>query len=216
MQALELAPAPWTKQITFSVVADAAGGIANPVLATFAKYPALPDGTPDFAQQPQYERFERVYVGNTIGATTDKWAGGVKFRSSIAGSPAVIVAERDFQTDIVVTSGNVSAASIAPNGETNPNPGAGGNVITGIIPAAGTAQTAGTGFTYTHVNGSGMYVFSFTKPFSARPVVLTEAETNANFAAATAITANGFTVTTQDRLGNLGDIPFSFTAQDAV
>ena len=40
-------------------------------------------------------------------------------------------------------------------------------MVTGIIPAAGTTPTAGTGFTYTHVNGSGVYVFTLATAFAA-------------------------------------------------
>lgn len=42
-------------------------------------------------------------------------------------------------------------------------------MITGIIPATGNTPTAGTGFTYTHTNGTGSYVFTYSTPFSAVP-----------------------------------------------
>jgi hypothetical protein len=44
--------------------------------------------------------------------------------------------------------------------------------LTGIIPASGTTPTAGTGFTYTHTNGTGIYVVTFSVAFAAAPVVV--------------------------------------------
>lgn len=216
--ALELAPAPWTKQITFSVLAAVSGGVADPVLVTCAKYPALADGTPNYGQEPQWEPFEREFVGNTIGATITDWCGGIKFRSKIAGSPAVIGAERDFQTDIIVNSGNVSAAGISPSGSTTP--GGVSSVITGIIPAAGTTPTAGTGFTYTHPS-SGVYVFTFTTPFPAAPdVQLTSGPAAVDigtFVTIAALSASGFTVNAWRAAASaLTDSGFSFVAQPVV
>lgn len=212
VDALTFPPAPWTKQITFSVLAAISGGVAEPVLATWAKYATNADGTPNLGQEPIWETFERLYVGNTIGAISNLWAGGVKFRSAVAGSPAVIVAERDFQTDIIIESGNVSAASISPTGQT----GGTGSMITGIIPAAGTIPTAGTGFTYTHA-ATGVYVFTFNTAYAATPVILAVmADLGIGFLTITAQSATGFTVKTFNQSAVVADRAFNFTAQAVV
>lgn len=134
---VELAPAAWTKQITFSIIPATGQTAAAPVLATWAKYPADANGEPDLSKLPTYETIERIYIGNTVGAVSDKWAGGVKFRSAIAGSPATVVAERDFQNDIVVTAGNVSSASISSGGVVTPGGGFLGTFTPAGWPPAG-------------------------------------------------------------------------------
>lgn len=87
--------------------------------------------------------------------------------------------------------------------------------VTGIIPAAGNAQTAGSGFTYTHVNGSGVYVFTFNPTFAATPIILVDVLgpnwTNP-LASVNLASATGFTVWTQTAINTWADAPFSFYA----
>lgn len=63
------------------------------------------------------------------------------------------------------------------------------------IPAAGTAQTVGNGFTYTHTNGTGIYVITFTVALYETPAIVTQRETAATVGVLSAISSSGFTVT---------------------
>jgi hypothetical protein len=85
--------------------------------------------------------------------------------------------------------------------------------LTGIIPASGTTATAGTGFTYTHTNASGIYVFTITSSFPAAPVVVAMLQQFTGGQAADAVvlsvTSSGFTVETRNSL-SLSDMAFNF------
>lgn len=98
-------------------------------------------------------------------------------------------------------------------------------LVTGIIPAAGIIPTAGSGFTYTHTNGTGLYVFTFTEVFSATPLVL--ATINQAHTAGRVDTVNisgvgptGFTaetgILTVAPVDGLVDIAFIFEAKGVV
>lgn len=70
------------------------------------------------------------------------------------------------------------------------------NMITGIIPAAGTTPTAGSGFTYTN-DGAGTYVFTFTTAFASTPDVLACIIDDSNsIVRISAVAASGFTIKT--------------------
>jgi hypothetical protein len=85
--------------------------------------------------------------------------------------------------------------------------------VTGIIPAAGTTATAGTGFTYTHTAASGIYVFTFAVAFPAVPVILATANgTDAVWPIVTAVSASGFTVEMTNGSNARADRPFFFLA----
>jgi hypothetical protein len=136
----------------------------------------------------------------------DKGAIGIAFRNADAANPATIVSAE------ILPPGQPGFSITAPSSVSQ----AGKSVITGIIPAAGTTPTAGTGFTYTHVNGSGVYVFTFTAgTFAATPDIQTtinQTGINSPTANVSPFSASGFTVTTQS-VGTPGDLAFSFTAQ---
>jgi hypothetical protein len=110
-------------------------------------------------------------------------------------------------------------AALAANGRvpsTVPAPVATSDVK-GIIPAAGTTPTGGSGFTYTHTNGTGLYVFTFATAFQATPDIQLSFAANPVTASVDVInsesaSATGFTVRTQDRSGTARDVAFSFTA----
>jgi hypothetical protein len=89
-------------------------------------------------------------------------------------------------------------------------------IVTGIIPAAGTTPTAGTGFTYTHVGGSGIYVFTFSPVFAATPVVVVTVGSAPFCPDASGVSASGFTVLIQTTAGVNTDIQFNFIAHGVV
>ena len=166
---LELAPAAWTKAITFSVITATGQSQANPVLATWAKFPPKPDGSPDFGSEPTFELVERLYVGNTVGAVSNEWAGGVKFRSAGVGAPSVIAAERDFQTDIIVAAGNVTSANVNASGGTSPPIVPGINVMIAFAGATGVVS-AGSGASVVR-SSPGVYVVTYSVGFAATPLM---------------------------------------------
>lgn len=137
--------------------------------------------------------------------------GGVRFKTnpSTPATPGRIIAFAYKAGEPVVVGGIQLSGTLASSGGVS----GGGAVITGLIPAAGTTPTAGTGFTYTHVNGSGSYVFTFTTAFSATPdIVCTIQGASNGFLRITAQSANGFTVQTTDTAGAAADRAFNFTA----
>ena len=148
-----------------------------------------------------------VYIPVGTGALT-QGTTGVRFRDAGSSTgPAVVTAALSAEAEPVVVigaPGNVTATVTVSA------------VITGIIPASGTTQTAGTGFTYTHTNGTGVYVFSFTTPFVAIPAIVATFRDAVNASPyniyITAIAASGFTLTIGDG-GARADIGFTFTAQ---
>lgn len=132
----------------------------------------------------------------------------VAFKSAVAGTPATVsgyFSERN-SLGILTTIGGAGTVT---------SKAAAASLITGIIPAAGTVPTAGTGFTYTHTNGTGIYVFSFTTAFASTPtiVAVSNDSTLANIAWVSAISPNGFQVDMDQPGVAHHDAPFSFIAQ---
>jgi len=141
--------------------------------------------------------------------------GGVRFKTNpnTPATPARIVAYAWKSGDVQKIGGIQLAGTISASGNVTPSSG----LITGIIPTLGTTPTGGTGFTYTHVNGSGIYDFTFTTPFAAPPtVVATGAALQAGSAIVieiTNLTANGFRANPLNSNNGAGsDNPFSFIA----
>jgi len=148
---------------------------------------------------------EEGYLSPGAGSI-EPGAIGIRFRSANTGQPATVTARIDppSQPGLQITAQSPSA----------------GVVVTGIIPAAGNVATAGSGFTYTHVNGSGVYVFTFTTPFSAAPVVVANATIPGGGGAAIDLTfpsvnGSGFTINVHNN-GGLTDFAFNFLAQAVV
>jgi hypothetical protein len=135
-------------------------------------------------------------------------ATGVRFRNQDATLPATVSA--------VIANGPAPVLTLSSQGTI------GSTMITGLIPAAGTTPTAGTGFTYTHTNGTGIYVFTFVTPFSTiAPVVLVTQTSNpvltgTTVSAVESVTVNGFTVRLQNTAGAPADNSFNFIAQATV
>lgn len=84
--------------------------------------------------------------------------------------------------------------------------------ITGVIPAAGTTPSLGTGFTYTHTNSTGIYVFSFTTSFAAVPTVLITPLQDSAFFSATSVSVSGFHANAHGG----SDSAFNFVAVETV
>ena len=127
--------------------------------------------------------------------------GPMQAQSGVTAQPAVGQAP-------VLDQSRKLPSSVIPNTSTT---------VTGIIPATGTTPTAGTGFTYTHTNGSGTYVFTFKTAFAAAPVVVAVGNTPAGTANigfdVSGVTATGFTFEAWLRgTGALTDSAFSFLA----
>lgn len=129
---------------------------------------------------------------------------GFSVRSHTPGVPAQIVAYLTEDGKAGIGGGVPVTGSLSGTGQIT-----GGTVVTGIIPATGTTPTAGTGFTYTHTNASGVYVFTFTTAFTATPLVLVTSNSSVNVAGlSVAVTPQGFTLT-----NTAGDLAFNFLAQ---
>ena len=149
-----------------------------------------------------------VYIPVGTGALT-QGTTGVRFRDAGSSTgPAVVTAALSAEAEPVVVigaPGNVTATVTVSS------------AITGVIPAAGTVPTAGTGFTYTHTNGTGVYVFTFNTPFATdADVVATPNGIGGGnvlyFPIITSVTANGFTLTMKNTSNANADVPFSFLA----
>lgn len=93
-------------------------------------------------------------------------------------------------------------------------------LVAGVIPPTGTIPTAGTGFTYTHTGGTGVYVFTFTTAFSAVPAVLLTPNSPATQAPFVNISAGpsktGFTAHFTTSAGADVEVGFSFLASTAI
>jgi microcystin-dependent protein len=101
--ALTLGPAADVALINFSV-------LSNPVLVQF--WVAQPGQTGKFI----LEEFERLYVDGSFGVQA-LGVYGVRFRSSIVGTPARIVAELAFKNDPKVSGGSLSSATVNSSGQ---------------------------------------------------------------------------------------------------
>lgn len=138
-------------------------------------------------------------------------AGGVRFRDNpdTPGVHARIVAIGIKAGGVQKVGGNQLQGTIAATGAVTPT----GGLITGIIPATGNTQTAGTGFTYAHTNGTGVYAFTFSTPFNAAPTIVATVNAGTDLGIwVTAISGSGFTVNTSLNNGVATDEPFSFVA----
>ena len=92
-------------------------------------------------------------------------------------------------------------------------------IITGIIPATGTTPTAGTGFTYTHTDTTGVYVFSFTgSPYSATPIVVASPAGSQRILIVSNVSSSGFTVSAQalSGPGTPSDSAFAFVVNPTL
>lgn len=67
--------------------------------------------------------------------------------------------------------------------------------VTGLIPAAGTTPTAGSGFTYTHTNGTGVYVITFTTAFVGFAPVISAQTSQGGTGIVSGASTSGFTMT---------------------
>ena len=131
---------------------------------------------------------------------------GIEFRNYTAGSVAVVsgALSNAQEPPVALSAGGVATPSVT-------------TTITGIIPATGTTPTAGSGFTYTHANGSGQYVFTFTTPFATAPTVLLTALLDAQIGIrGSNVTAAGFQVNIRDGAGAAFDAAFNFAALKTV
>ena len=138
------------------------------------------------------------------GGSIEPGAIGVRFRNAVSGVIATV------------------SARISPPGQPGLTQGfaavAASTMITGVIPALGVAPTAGTGFSYTHTNGTGVYVFTFSTAFSAAPLILTTIGPEAaadRGAIVTVRSTTGFTVTCHGA-GGIGDDAFMFVAMEVI
>lgn len=126
-----------------------------------------------------------------LSATDKDPLGGIRFRSAVKGVPAQVFGVLYYPNEATLLASSEFTAQVGSSGTIS----AGGGVLTGIIAAAGTVPIAGTGFTVTHVNGSGVYNIIYTTPFASPPLVL--CQMNDFFAAAvcgvTNNLATGFT-----------------------
>ena len=135
---------------------------------------------------------------------------GIRFRNATAGQVAIVTCSLLGDSDPDFESGFPSSVKV-----TN-------SMITGIIPAAGQLATAGTGFTYTHTDLSGIYVFSFKTAFAATPTIICQLGPAAAAAGreinVTATSPTGFTVSIDNGLSPPGgeDHAFMFIATPTV
>jgi hypothetical protein len=149
---------------------------------------------------------EDIRLGPTSGSIPPN-VSGIKFRNVDPAVPATVsarIAPPGQPTVSVASANSISIATVS--------------MLTGIIPAAGTTPTAGTGFTYTHTNGTGVYVFTFNTPFANLPVLtLTLIGTSHNATPnVTGRATTGFTVTWAGTGGAALDVAFDLTATAAV
>lgn len=143
-----------------------------------------------------------VPVGNGVFF---KGTYAARFRNFAAGSVATVSGGLATPTQPLFT--------IAAGGVAGRNSG----MVTGIIPAAGTTPTGGTGFTYTHTNGTGIYVITFTTVLAALPTITLALNTaNARLISYKSPSAAGFTVQITGTGGSAQDEAFSFVATATV
>ncbi|HEY2936737.1 MAG TPA: hypothetical protein VGJ25_09055 [Gaiellaceae bacterium] len=143
---------------------------------------------------------------------------GIRFRSAIPGSPALVVAQSFLEGDPTPVGGVPFLSTLTSQGQIKPA----GAVITGRVNSNGTIA-AGSGFTVNRT-GVGVYVVAFTPALADVPLILAAltigAVSGGGVFTLDTITAAGFTITTH---GNLdlpappnSDMSFNFTAQVPV
>jgi hypothetical protein len=138
--------------------------------------------------------------------TIDAGAIGIQFRNADGTVPATVSA--------TIQPPHIPGIQLGSSGVSTP---ASASMITGIIPAAGTTPTAGSGFTYTHTNGTGIYVFTFNTAFANTPVILLSSSgtrVSGQTATYTAVSATGFTANLWNTITEAGqDAAFNFIAE---
>lgn len=180
---------------------------ANFVVLTIANNPALLQfavgvvGNWRWTDEREFFSIPQSFrVGNVVG---------VRVRNANAGSVARVLAVLAGGDDPDFQSGMPFAGILSATGGISVTGG-----LTGIVNANGTIA-AGSGFTVNHT-GTGVYVITFTNPFTTTPVVLVTpivAVGNAE-AFVTAVSPNSVTI---EIFGGAGvDEPFNFIAQPVV
>ena len=133
---------------------------------------------------------------------------GIRARNAVAGSPAQFFGSVFYPREPGIQAGTPFTGNVSAGGVISQT-----GMLTGKIPALGNTPTAGTGFTYAHVNGSGTYVFTFNNPFSTPPVIVAAIESgSARFIAAQTVTVNGFRILIYSTAVVLTDDAFGFAA----
>ncbi len=114
---------------------------------------------------------------------------GIRFKSAVPGSPARIVADLYLPGDPPFSGGTPNEQILSSAGQAISS-----NMITGIVAANGTI-TAGSGFSVNRT-AAGIYVITFTSPFSAAPVVVANLldDTSGHFVRVRTVTTSGFTL----------------------
>lgn len=136
-------------------------------------------------------------------------AYGIRFRNVDARTPATVNAylAPPGQPALQINSTNDVTSTVATT------------YISGIIPATGTTPTAPAvpQFTYSHTNGSGVYVVTFNNAtfFSTLPVLDITLDSGTHNATpnVSARSTGGFTVTWAGTGGAVVDVGWEFTAQ---
>lgn len=109
VDALTLGPAARVRDIIVSVLG------VNAVLAQCWRY------TNEDRTKWVLEPLPRVLLGQSIGVTL-KNAAGIQLASATPGQPSSVIGQLDYSTDIDLTGGGVTAATIAPSGSVVPTP----------------------------------------------------------------------------------------------
>ena len=137
---------------------------------------------------------------------------GVRARSLVAGTPAVIYGGVFQEGEAAVLPSNQVAGTISTSGTITPPSTSALNGLTGAVSAIG-AVVSGSGFTVAHP-ATGKYVITATSPLAAAPIVVATAN-NQYVVAQTvgAITTTTFTVWLIDGgSASLTDQPWNFLA----
>lgn len=197
---------PSLEQWSPDIPIDPATGLSLPAGTTGVKFKSYKKGTPATVTAWIAGKYDAAPSGGTPGKLT---VTNMNFdhNGTLIGNEGTA----DFvdATGILWTiADNAGASKVTVQAKPN--------LITGIIPAAGTTPTAGTGFTYTHVDTSGSYTFTFTNPFAGAPTIICQLgpgtlgsgyEINV-----TAASASGFTAFVDTGSGPGVDHAFMFIA----
>lgn len=137
---------------------------------------------------------------------------GVRARSLVAGTPAVIYGGVFQEGEAAVLPSNQVAGTISTSGTITPPSTSALNGLTGAVSAAG-AILSGSGFTVAHP-ATGKYVVTATSPLGAAPIVVATANSQyCVIQTVGAITTTTFTIWTIDgSTANLTDFPWNFLA----
>ena len=128
VDALSLGPAAGVRSISFSVLG------VNAVTVQAWRY------TDASKTKWILEPFTRVFAGQSVGVVVRNCAG-LRFANATAGKASLVVAELDYESDVDLSGGSITSATIDGSGNITPSPGVAITRTVLAVAGSGTYQT---------------------------------------------------------------------------